>query len=214
MIDDMAHIDEIDANRFRRARELSELKVRIAMPAGVTRYGVHSKAVIVLSYAHWEGFYNECVHSYINSLKGHHKKVCDVAWSMMIGLLKPELQRLRDRNSSREAESDFVDKLNSLLSEGFDGFDISVVSSRSNLDFEKLRHNFRVLGFDPTPFQRWRLHIDKELVGWRHSVAHGNDPDLSSVDLNHHIVFTQKMLLLLADVFQNEMIKKLENDRP
>jgi len=125
---------------------------------------------------------------------------------MLIGLLKPELQRLRDRNHSREAESDFVDKLRGLLEDGFDEFDASVVSSRSNLNFEKLRHNFRVLGFDPTPFQRWRLRIDKELVGWRHSVAHGDDPDLSSVGLDHHIVFTQKLLLLLADVFQYEML--------
>jgi hypothetical protein len=59
-----------------------------------------------------------------------------------------------------------------------------------------------VLNFDLTPFQRWRLRIDKELVGWRHSVAHGNDPDLSSMDLDRHIEFTQKLLLLLADTFQ------------
>lgn len=206
MSDLRVYIDEIDSNRLRRAKELSELKVRMAMLSDVTSYGIHSKAVIVLSYAHWEGFYNECVQCYINSLKGNDRKVSNVSWSMLIGILKPELQRLRDRNHSSVAESDFVDKLRELLDDGFDEFDTSVVSSRSNLNFEKLRQNFRVLGFDPTPFQRWRLRIDKELVGWRHSVAHGDDPDLSSVGLDHHISFTQRLLLLLADVFQYEMI--------
>ena len=205
MINSSSFLAEIDRNRLRRAKELSELKVRIATGAGISRYGVNSKAVIVLSYAHWEGFYNECVNIYINSFKGSSKKVKEVSWSLFIGLLKPELQRLRDRNNSREAESDFTDRLEGLLENGFDAFDANVVSSKSNLDFSKLRHNFRVLGFDPTPFQRWRLQIDKELVGWRHSIAHGYDPDLSSVDLSRHITFTQQMLLLLADIFQHEL---------
>ncbi len=200
------YLSEIDSKRLRRTLELSELKVRMASPVGVSRYGVHSKAVIVLSYAHWEGFYNDCVQCYVEFLRNNGRKVRDVSWSMMIGLLRPGLQGLRDRNHSREAELNFVNKLESLIEEGFDNFDVSVVLSRSNLDFDALRHNFEVLGFDLDPFLRWRLKITKELVSWRHGVAHGNDPDLSLVSLKEHIAFTQDMLLLLADTFQGKMV--------
>lgn len=206
MIERLEFIGNIDSNRLRRAKELSELKVRMIEAGAAARFGIHSKSLIVLSYAHWEGFYNECVYSYINALKECGKKVGDISWPLLIGLVKPELQRLRDRNHSNDAQIEFLNRLQPLLDGDFTGFDESVISSRSNLDFQKLSQNFMILGFDLTPFQRWRLRIDRELVGWRHSVAHGDDPDLSSLDLHRHIEFTQKLLLLLADVFQEGIL--------
>ncbi|WKT60038.1 MAE_28990/MAE_18760 family HEPN-like nuclease [Microbulbifer thermotolerans] len=201
-------VQRIDTERLRRARELSELKVRMTEMEGASKYGVNSKALIVLSYAHWEGFYNECVTYYIEALKEADKKVRDTSWLLLIGVLRPDLQRLRDRNHSSSAEIEFVERLRSLLDSDFNNFDNMSIRSRSNLNFATLKNNFNILGFDISPFQRWRIKIDKELVGWRHSVAHGDEPDLSSVDLHRHVQFTQDMLLLLADTFQNDLFNK------
>ncbi|MQM38898.1 hypothetical protein KBTX_02919 [wastewater metagenome] len=207
MLEDSPYLEDIDAGRLRRAKELSEIKSQLAVGES-SPYGIQSKAVIVLTYAHWEGFYNECARAYIERLKSDKKKVGDVSWSLLAGVLRPELQRLRDRNNSSDAELEFVDRLRDVLACDFARFDVAVVSSRSNLDFDKLRHNFRVLGFDIERFQKWRLRIDKELVGWRHSVAHGDNPDLSSLDMDKHVAFTQELLLALADVFQ-EAVEQL-----
>lgn len=208
MSDITSYIDKIDADRLRRARELSELKVRMTELNGLSKYGVNSKALIVLAYAHWEGFYNECVNHYIEALRTYNRKVCDVSWLLLIGVLKPDLQRLKNRNHSPAAEVEFIERLKSLLNNDFSCFDSMAIKSRSNLNFETLSHNFNILGFDIAPFQRWRIKIDKELVGWRHSVAHGDEPDLSSIDLHRHVQFTQKMLLLLSDTFQNDLYHK------
>ncbi|ODC00618.1 hypothetical protein A3197_09875 [Candidatus Thiodiazotropha endoloripes] len=204
-------IAEIDSNRLRRAKELSEIKVRMDEVGKKSSYGVHSKSLIVLSYAHWEGFYNECAISYVNALKLDGKKVGDTSWPLLIGVLRPGLQSLRDKNHSSDAEVEFVESLKNKLQTNFTEFDISVVLSKSNLNFHRLDRNFRVLGFDIQPFQEWRLKIDKELVGWRHSVAHGDDPDLSTLDLFHHIQFTQRLLLLLADNFQKGISEQCDS---
>ena len=193
----------LDANRLRRAKELSDIKSYFGGPPITSPYGVHAKAAIVLCYAHWEGFYNECVNDYITCLGKLGNKVGDVAWSMLVGVLTSELKRLRDKNLSHAAQSDFVEKLRAITQCGFEDFDTSVVAARSNLNFDKLRDNFRVLGFDISKYQEWRLSIDKELVGWRHSVAHGDSPDLSSLDLRKHVVLTQNLMLMLADSFQD-----------
>lgn len=208
MTDVSSHIDKIDVERLRRARELSELKVRMTEMNGISKYGVNSKALIVLAYAHWEGFYNECVNNYIQALTTNGTKVSNVSWLLLVGVLKPDLQRLKDRNHSPVAEIEFVDRLKELINSDFSNFDKMAVRSRSNLNFETLEQNFKVLGFDIAPFQRWRIKIDKELVGWRHSVAHGDEPDLTSIDLDRHIQFTQKMLLLIADTFQGDLFNK------
>ena len=97
MNDVIKNIEKIDALRLRRAKELSELKVRMTEAGKNSKYGVHSKAVIVLVYANWEGFYNECVHCFIDALKSGGKKVSDISWPLLVGALKPNLQRLRDK---------------------------------------------------------------------------------------------------------------------
>lgn len=204
-------LSEIDSNRLRRARELSEIKVRMNDLSTLAQFGIQSKAVIVLSYAHWEGFYNDCISLYIDYLREAGKSVSDVSWPMLIGLLQSDFQRLRDRRHSRSATVEFVLRFQQTVENGFSGFDKEVVSSRSNLDFKKLKENFEVMRFDYSPFLRWRLKIDNELVRWRHSVAHGDDPDLSTVDINEHIAFTQDMLLILSDRFQSEIMNSAEN---
>jgi hypothetical protein len=205
MTDNFPFLTEIDSIRLRRAKELSEIKVRMSELDSVAQFGIQSKAVIVLSYAHWEGFYNDCISLYIDFLREERKSVSDVSWPMLIGLLQPDFQRLRDRNHSQLATVAFVRRFEQAMRSDFSGFDKEIVSSRSNLDFSKLKDNFEVMGFDCSPFLRWRLKIDNELVRWRHSIAHGDDPDLSAVDIKGHIAFTQDMLLALSDRFQIEI---------
>lgn len=208
MSDIKKYTEKIDTSRLRRAKELSELKIRMTEMNGISKYGINSKALIVLSYAHWEGFYNECVNHYIDALRDHGNKVGEISWLLLIGILKPELQRLRDRNHSLTAEVEFIERLRVLINNDFSTFDNSVVMSRSNLDFEKLAQNFKILGLNLAPFQRWRIKINKELVGWRNSVAHGDEPDLSSVDFNKHVQLTQNLLLMIADTFQTDLEEK------
>lgn len=199
-------LSEFDSIRLRRAKELSEIKVRMNQIGYVAQFGIQSKAVIVLSYAQWEGFYNDCISIFIDFLKEKGKAVSDVSWSMLIGLLQPELRRLRDRNHSQPAAVEFILRFQQSMMGDFSSFDKEVVASRSNLDFRKLKENFEIMGLDYSPFLRWRLKIDNELVRWRHSIAHGQDPDLSTVDIQEHVAFTQNMLMVLSDCFQLEVM--------
>ncbi|WP_353220296.1 MAE_28990/MAE_18760 family HEPN-like nuclease [Salinisphaera sp. S4-8] len=199
----MSADSEIDSNRISRARELSDVKTQFSGSRINSTYGIHSKAIIVLAYAHWEGFYNDSVNYYIQRLVEAETRVADAGWLLLCGVLRSEFQSLRDRYHSPEAKLQFVDSLREISERGFANFDNTVVLSKSNLDFSQLRHNFKILGFDITPFQQHRLRIDNELVKWRHQVAHGDSPDLSAVDLDNHIAFTQQAMLLLADTFQS-----------
>lgn len=200
------YLDSIDQSRIRRAKELSELKVRMKSIAGVTNYGIHTKSIVVLTYAHWEGFYNECVKLFFKFLRENKYKVVDYSWHLLIGSLRSDLKSLRDRGFSAKSEYEFVDKLKLIDQHDFEKFDLSIVLSRSNLNYSNLESNFNLLGFSLEGFQEKRLKIDHELVGWRHSVAHGNEPDLGGVDIDDHILFTQDLLHEMASKFQMKMV--------
>jgi hypothetical protein len=57
--------------------------------------------------------------------------------------------------------------------------------------------------------QRFRIRLDKEVVGWRHSVAHGDPPDLSALAIADHVEFTANLLIILADRFQYAMLERI-----
>lgn len=192
--------DEIDINRSRRIRELSEIKQRFS--GGADAFGIGSKAVVVLTYAHWEGFYNDCVEAYVEFLKANGGRIRDNDWMMLAGALVNELQSLNDRRHSHDARSDFVEILRTVVDCEYSKFEMEVVEARSNLDFPKLRGNYRILNFDISRLQTYRLRIDREVVAWRHQVAHGDQPDLSELDIDQHVDLVAMLLLIIADQFQ------------
>lgn len=199
--------DELDSVRIARARELTELKSFARSELVDARKGLLTKSVIVLSYAHWEGFYNECVAQYVKLLTARGDLVKDIEWRLLVGVIRGSLDGLRDSNFSDKSKVIFIDNLKDELEADFTQFHRLEVEAKSNLNFEKLRKNFELLNFNIDVFQPSRLRIDKELVGWRHSIAHGDDPDLSEMDATNHIEFALKQMMELADIFQWKMLE-------
>lgn len=81
--------------------------------------------------------------------------------------------------------------------------------SRSNLDFSRLSSNFILLDFDISSLQKFKIKIDKELVGWRHGVAHGNPPDLDAVNVGTHIELASELMMIVSGLFQEEILRRL-----
>ena len=202
--------DAIDAARIQRVKELSEIKRIFVSASAADPLSISSKAVVVLTYGNWEGFYNECVLIYINFLKEIGMKVAESGWLMLIGALSAEFDALRSRNHSTDARKEFVMQLKYRLACRFDTFDRSVVLARSNLDFSRLSNNFTLLNFDFSAFQPSRIRLDKELVGWRHGVAHGDAPDLSAMNVSAHVDFAAELMLAVSDLFQKAILERLE----
>lgn len=198
--------DAIDSARVQRAKELSEIKRTFLALVSADPLAIGSKAVVVLSYAAWEGFYNECVKIYLDFLEHRKVKVADASWLLLAGAMSDNFKSLRDRHHSDTAKREFIEQLKDRLVCGFESFDRAVVMARSNLDFTKLSSNFVLLSLEIAPFQVSRLRIDKELVGWRHGVAHGDPPDLTAVDVTSHIKFASELLLTVAATFQDAIL--------
>lgn len=203
------YFDAIDTARIRRAKELSEIKSKFSRDQDEDPSNVNSKAAVVLTYANWEGFYNDCVRTYVSFLREIGRKVRETDWMLIVGTVNSDFETLRSKNHSASAKLQFVANLRQRLECKFESFDSSIIEARSNLDFNSLSHNYKLLHFDLQSFQKFRLRLDKELVGWRHRVAHGDSPDLSSMDIADHIDFAALLLILVADSFQYGMLERM-----
>ena len=100
---------------------------------------------------------------------------------LLLSAFHSDFESMRDRNHSFKSRQQFVENLKERLDCGFDALDPTVVEARTNLDFARLTQNYLLLNFDPTSIESSRNRLDKELVGWRHAVAHGDSPDLTRI---------------------------------
>ena len=208
MVDINNFFDGIDTARIRRARELWEIK-RICGSLGISDpEGINSKATIVLCYAAWEGFYNDCVEVYFQFLRDRGGRVRDTDWMLLIAAFSRDFDSLRDKHHSAHARREFIKNLQTRLNCGFDALDQRRIGSQSNLDFACLSYNYDILRFDLSSLQKHRIRLDKELVGWRNGVAHGGAPDLSALDVFNHVDFTSELLVSIADRFQHAILER------
>ena len=108
MVDINKFFDGIDTARIRRARELWEIK-RICGSLGISDpEGINSKATIVLCYAAWEGFYNDCVEVYFQFLRERGGRVRDTDWMLLIAAFSRDFDSLRDKHHSANARREFI----------------------------------------------------------------------------------------------------------
>jgi hypothetical protein len=57
---------------------------------------VNSKAKVVLTYANWESFYNDCVPAYIRFLRDRGGKIRATDRMLLIGAFHPDFESLKD----------------------------------------------------------------------------------------------------------------------
>ena len=202
--------DRIDAERFRRARELSEVRRFCISSPSSDPESVGSRAAVVLCYAAWEGFYIECISNYMSFMKILRGKVRDTNWMLLLEAMGADLDSLRDRHHSDDARFDFVKRLATLVDCTFDELEEKYLGRRSIVNFERVRYGYTIFEFDLLSLQRHRLRLDKELVAWRNSVAHGVAPDLSMIDISRHVNFTRELLITVSDDFQKGMLRYFE----
>lgn len=199
-------LNEIDFERVRRARELSAAKEYFKR-FGDNGYDIGAKSIVLFCYANWEAFFNFAIRKYLDCLRESDIRVIDHNWDMMLGVLENDFKSLVDRSNSRAAQIDFIRRARELIDAKFDKFVERCVLARSNLNFEKLRENFEILGISDEDFLRFRLKIDRELVGWRHSIAHGEAPDLSRVEVDLHVALTDELMLMISDKIQELIVE-------
>ncbi len=196
-----AAISSIDYSRFTRAKEISTLSTECALASSDAGRKSLERAFVVGCYAHWEGFFSDCVSEFLKYLRNTDRKVSEISWLLLVGRLAPEFQSLFDRRNSREAQKLFVERLKGHLSSGFDEFDSKCISPSSNLDYKRLVYSFDLIGIDASFFAVKRNIIDRQIVGWRHAVAHGNLIDLDELDLEQHKKTTLELMGACSDRF-------------
>lgn len=202
------YLERIDYDRALRVREIYDVKAFVLRKDARSDSVIAAKCVVLISYSNWEGFYNDCTRTYLEFLRKAGSRVSEVSWLLLCGVLEGGLQSMRDKGFSYKSKVEFVNSLRGLGSIKFDSFQDSIMYAKSNLNFDRLRQCGTLLDIDLSVFNKNRIRIDRELVGWRHAVAHGDAPDLNSMGISDHVDFVSKLMLDVSDIFQYAIVNE------
>jgi len=189
--------DNIDRDFGWRIKELSLLESKIPnTPNRDPLQDVLIRAGVTMLYAHWEGFVKCAAENYLNyvSLK---KLRHDQLESCFVALcLKKKINEMDNTNrfDLQTAAVDFMlQQLNERAYIPYEG----IIQTKSNLSFFVFRDICTVIGIDYKKNQLKENLIDRELLQFRNSIAHGK---YLSMNFNEYQDIYQKVIEMMRDI--------------
>lgn len=173
------------------------------------------KVLVVMLYAHFEGFFKDCMELYIQHINSSAGLLEDFNDSIIAASLNREYGSFEDTNhkckelTSIPPAEDFLHRfhrrkeLTSIFTSNFLRKQIrvreAIVNTKSNLSYDVLQANMYILGLDCNKFDGEKSNINK-LVNLRNSVAHGSQKD--PIEFSELEVLEKSITMLMEEIIK------------
>lgn len=198
---DLSSIFDVDLNW--RRKELSDLK------AAIKAADLHSKpvllrAIIAMSYAHWEGYVRTCANRYFEYLMLRKKPFVEFERQIYVNNFLGRLDALhRDRVSLKE-RCRLINNILDGRNERFSYLNPDLVDTRSNLNTDVIKDICMICGVDSAHFEQNRTFIDVFLLKRRNAIAHGQQEYIQTDEIDDLVA----NILALMESFRNLLENK------
>ena len=189
--------DNIDRDFAWRIKELSLLKSKIPnTPNRDPLQDVLIRAGVTMLYAHWEGFVKCAAENYLNYVSLKRLRHDQLESCFVALCLKKKINEMDNTNrfDLQTAAVDFMlQQLNERAYIPYEG----IIQTKSNLSFFVFRDICTVIGIDYKKYQLKETLIDRELLQFRNSIAHGK---YLSMNFNEYLKIYDKILEMMRDI--------------
>ncbi|RYD58935.1 MAG: hypothetical protein EOP56_01520 [Sphingobacteriales bacterium] len=213
----------LDEDLAWRKKEISELMLIAKSESEKT---VILKSLILLLYAHWEGYIKKSSKLYIKYVSEKKLKTSDLCVNFKAIVLKQHVSRCIENKESLSLvnELDFIDKylkyqdLKFKINVKIDGDqDNSIIDTESNLKPKVFKKILSILGLNYKNALSTREHyINSNLLLNRNSIGHGSDFDSSKqqeFDLKlKDIEKLRSIVFLIIENFRDELLEYVNRE--
>lgn len=168
----------IDEELNWRDLEIAHAKMEYARhPASSIQKLLAAKVLILVGYAHYEGFTKFLWDTYLNHLQTQDLKIFELSKSIKIHAIQPLFNKVK----AAWGAADFIDELDSGNTLQARIQDLPPLKTNSNLWPNLLRDNNLKIDITLSTLTSNSAKV-KKLVGLRNSIAHGNRLELTNSD--------------------------------
>jgi hypothetical protein len=196
---------QIIEDRNWRIREISDLKSAIKRgDAGLRR--VLLRALVTLSYAHWEGCVRFAAKKYLEHVALRRIQYGELDPQFFRNYFLPRLAALSSSRASVADRCAIVDDILNSSTARFSRVNDDLVNTKANLNFDVFADICIVCGVAPEAFADKATFIDVVLLKRRNAIAHGEDTFVAVDDLDEISNDTIGLMRTFGDTLENHVV--------
>lgn len=194
----------VTSDRTWRIREISDLKTAIRR-ADHSLEKVLLRALVTVSYAHWEGHVRNSAKLYLTHIALRKFQYVDLSPQFLKNYFLPRLSALSTSKAGMAAKCALLDDVLSASNKQFSRVNDDLVNTRSNLNSEVLREICLICGIPSEYFEPHESFIDAILLKRRNAIAHGEDTFIAKSDLDELADKTVGLMRMFGDTLDNNI---------
>lgn len=198
---------QLDADFTSRLRELSDLK-RAIRDADPNARQVLLKALVAISYAHWEGHVKFAASKFFEFVALRRLPYTSLQQQFYVNSFLIRLGAFVANRPSLKTRCNLISEVMAPAGASFSQVHPDLVNTGSNLKFEVLQNICLVCGIDATIFQPHETFIDVVLLRRRNSIAHGDESAVGVHEVDELIDGVIELMRLFRNQVENNVYTK------
>jgi MAE_28990/MAE_18760-like HEPN len=199
--------DLFDEDLIWRRRELSDMKAAIGT-ADAAAKAVLLRAMITMSYAHWEGYVRTCANRYFEHLTMRQRPYSQFERQIYINSFLVRIDALHKGRTSLEARCKFVNDILDGASGTFKYVHQSLIDTKSNLNTDNIKEICIICSLDFAHFESKRIFIDQIILKRRNAIAHGQLEFIQEADMDSLVAEILALMVHFRTLLENKIYQK------
>ena len=202
---DLSYILDIDL--IWRRKELSDMKAAIKS-ADLPSKPVLLRAIIAMSYAHWEGYVRTCANRYFEHLTLRKKPFADFERQIYVNSFLGRIDALHQGRVSVSARCKLVNDILDGANGRFSYLNPDLIDTRSNLNTDVIKDICLICGVDSSYFDQNRTFLDIQLLKRRNAIAHGQQEFIHVDEINDLVANVLALMGVFRNLLENKVYRK------
>lgn len=199
--------DLFDEDLIWRRRELSDMKAAVKGADSAAK-PVLLRALITLSYAHWEGYVRVCANRYFEYLTIRKKPYRELERQLYVNGFLVRLDALHHGRTSLESRCRLVNEILDGTNGTFRYVHPMLVDTKSNLSTDATKDICLICSVDPSHFESKRIFIDQLILKRRNAIAHGQQEFIGESEVDELVTEILGLMQHFRTLLENKVYLK------
>lgn len=199
--------DQVDADLNWRRKELSDIKLAIRNTTENSRPAL-LRALITMTYAHWEGYVRMCATKYFQYLSIRKMPYKDFEKQILINNYLVRLDAFFQNKHNVRDRCNFIEEILESKDNRFSYVNPQLIDTKSNLNTDVIRDLCVICGIDTSYFEEKRSFIDIILLKRRNAIAHGQQEVIGESEIDDIVGDAIALMVAFKSLLENKVYTK------
>jgi hypothetical protein len=199
--------DQFDSDLIWRRKELSDMKAAIKRGDAAAK-SVLLRALITMSYAHWEGYVRVCANAYFQHLTLRNLQYSALERQIYVNSFLVRLDRMNKTRLDIKERCKLVNDILDGAGARFGSMQTDLIDTRSNLSSDAIKEICLICGVDGSYFEEMHFFIDTMLLKRRNAIAHGQYEYIREADIDDLVANTLTLMQHFRTLLENKIYMK------